>query len=140
MSEIVPSDAVWNNLPSRRELQSQLNHLALSADAKVLMGQLLDTTADVAGRIIEVGRRILSFVLEMLRRYPATALGAVVGLTVTMLVGSIPLLGIILGPLVGKLTAAFLITSGALADMRNGAIERQIELFSAKLDAVITHG
>ena len=140
MSEIAPVDAVWNNLPSKRELQARLDRLSLSADAKVLMGQLLETTADVAGRIIEVGRSILAFVLELQRRYPGTILGAIVGVTVTMLMGSIPILGMILGPLVGKLLAAFLITSGALADMRNSAIERQVELFTAKLDAVIVRG
>jgi hypothetical protein len=140
MSEIAPVDAIWNSLPSKRELQARLDRLSLSADAKVLMGQLLETTADVAGRIIEVGRSILAFVLELQRRYPATFLGAIVGVTVTMLMGSIPILGVILGPLVGKLLAAFLITSGALADMRNSAIERQIELFTAKLDAVIVRG
>ncbi|ANI78139.1 hypothetical protein EP837_01727 [Sphingobium sp. EP60837] len=140
MSQISCVDAIWDNLPSRRELHSRLDHLALPADAKVLMGRLLETTATVAGRIIEVGRRILSFVLEMVRSFPGTTLGALVGLTVTSLVGSIPLLGFVLGPIAGPLLAAFMITQGALADMRNSTVERQIALFGAKLDAVVANG
>jgi hypothetical protein len=140
MTEIAIVDAVWTKLPSRRELQDQLERVSLSADTKVLMGQLLNTTTDVAGRIIEVGRRIVAFVLELIRRHPATVFGAAVGLTITMLVGSIPLLGIILGPVLGKLLAAFMITQGALTDMRNSSLERQIELFGAKLDGILTRG
>lgn len=140
MSEVVVADALWANPPSRRDLQGRLERLPLSADAKVLMAQLLDTTADVAGQIIDVGRRILSFVLELVKRHPATALGAIVGLTVTILVGSIPVLGMVLGPVVGPLLTAFMITQGALTDMRNSSVGQQIELFGAKLDTVLTRG
>lgn len=140
MNDDPSSDAIWKNLPSRRELHTQLDRMAMSADAKVLMGKLLDTTAEVAGKIVEVGRHILSFVLEMFRRYPATTLGAFVGLTVSMLVGAIPVLGLVLGPLVGPLLAAFMITQGALVDMRNSTIDRQIELFGSKLDAALARG
>lgn len=140
MSGIVAADAVWANPPSRRELQSRLERLPLSADAKVLMAQLLDTSVDVAGRIIEVGRKILSFVLEMMKRHPATALGAIVGLTVTMLVGSVPFLGVVLGPVVGPLLTAFMISQGALTDIRNSSLGQQIELFGARLDAALTRG
>jgi hypothetical protein len=138
MTKPVPAVIDWANLPTRRELGRQLDHLFLPADAKVLMGRLLETTADVGGRMIEVGRSILTFVFDLMKRFPGTTLGAVVGLTVTSLVGSIPLLGLVLGPLVGPLLAAFMITTGALSDMRNSTIERQIELFSAKLDAALT--
>ena len=55
----------------------------------------------------------------------------------TLQVSSIPFIGVILGPLVGPLLAAFMITSGAMADMRNSSIEKQIELFGAKLDAAM---
>ncbi len=124
-------------LPSRRELNAKLDRIAMPADAKVLMGKLLDTTAEVAGKIVEVGRRIIAFIIDLMDRYPGTVLGLGVGLTLTVLLGSIPILGMILGPVVGPLMAAFMVTSGALADLRNSAIEKQIELFGAKLDAAL---
>lgn len=129
-----------SNLPTRRQLHAQLDRMALSADAKVLMGKLLDTTAEVAGKIIEIGRQILAFVTDMLKRFPNTGLGLVIGLTLTVVIGAIPFLGVVLGPLVGPILTAFTVTSGAMADMKNSSLEKQIDLFSAKLDAVISNG
>ncbi len=137
MNNQLPTETDFAKLPSRRELNSRLDRLDISADAKVLMGNLLDTTIEVAGRVVEVGRQILNFVLDLFKRFPATSLGAMVGLTVTMLVSSIPILGVILGPLVGPLLAAFMITTGALADIRNSTVDKQIELFGARLDAAM---
>lgn len=137
MTDLTVIDTLFDSPPSRRDLSATLDRLPLPADAKVLMGQLLATTAAVAGQIIEVGRQIIAFVLEMVRRYPATALGAVVGLTITVLIGSIPLLGFLLGPLIGPIMTAFLLTQGALSDMRNLGIAKEIEALERKFDLVL---
>ena len=134
------SDIVHVSLPTRRQLHAQLDRMALSADAKVLMGKLLDTTAEVAGKIIEVGRQILAFVTDLLKRFPNTGLGLVIGLTLTALVGAIPLLGVVLGPLIGPILTTFTVTSGALADMKNTSLQKQIDLFSSKLNAAVVNG
>lgn len=128
------------HLPTRRQLHAQLDRMALSADSKVLMAQLLDTTAEVAGRIVEVGRQILAFVIDMLKRFPNTGLGLVVGLTLTVVIGAIPVLGVVLAPLAGPILTAFMVTSGAMADMKNSSLEKQIHMFSAKLNAVFSGG
>lgn len=138
MNEPSAVEIIWDKLPTKRDLSGQLDRLALPADAKVLMGQLLNTTAEVAGKVVEVGRRILAFVIELVRRFPNTAFGALVGVVLTFLVGSIPLLGLVLGPLLGPILLAFSIGSGALADIKNSTIDRQIEQFSGKLDAALT--
>ncbi|MEW4447608.1 hypothetical protein [Qipengyuania sp. JC766] len=131
------STALIEGLPSRRELGNQLDNLVIPADAKVLLNDLLGLTVNVAGRVVDVGRSILTFLLDLMKRYPGTALGALVGLTVTILIGSIPVLGVILAPLVGPLLSAFMITAGALSDLHHSAVERQITLYSAKLDAAL---
>lgn len=130
----------WDRLPTRRELSSQLDRVAMPADAKVLMGKLMETTTEVAGKVVEIGRRIMAFVLELFRRFPNTAFGAVIGLTLSFLVGSIPLAGLVLGPLLAPILLAFAIGSGALADMKNSSIDKQIELFGAKLDVALANG
>lgn len=139
MTNAVPVVTEWSNLPSQRELRRKLDQISLNADAKVIMGKLLASTANVAGRSVDIGRSIIAFVLDIIKRYPTTTLGAVVGITVTALIGSIPILGVVLGPLIGPLLAAFTITAGALSDMSNSTIDRQIELFSAKLDAALNY-
>ncbi|MFC3175025.1 hypothetical protein ACFOD9_12265 [Novosphingobium bradum] len=140
MNDVSAVEIIWDKTPTRRELAGQLDRIAMPADAKVLMGKLLETTTEVAGKIIEIGRKILAFVLDLLKRYPATGLGALVGLTVTFLLGSVPLLGLVLAPLLGPLLTAFMISQGALVDMQNSAIEKQIALFGAKLDAALANG
>lgn len=140
MSDNFPVVGGANNLPSKRELREMLNNLTLSADAKILMGEVLDTTAQVGGGLVEIGRHILNFIMDLCRRYQATTLGVIVSLTISMLVNSIPILGLLLGPLVAPIMAVFMISAGALTDMRNSSIEKQIELFGAKLDAVLTRG
>ncbi len=140
MNELSVVEIIWDKTPSRRELASHLDRIAMPADAKVLMGKLLETTTEVAGRIIEIGRQILAFVLEVARRYPNTAFGLVIGLTLSFLVGAIPLFGLVLGPLLGPVLLAFTVGTGAIADMKNSVIDKQIELFSAKLDAVLANG
>jgi len=124
-------------LPTRRELMAQLDRLSMPADAKVLMGKLLDTTADVAGRIVEIGRQIIAFIADMVKRFPNTTLGLIVGVVVTVVVGSIPVLGAVLGPLVAPLLLAFTVTSGALNDMKNSTLAKQADLLTAKLDAAL---
>jgi len=94
MTNNTPIEMDWIKLPSRHELNARLDRLAIPSDAKVLMGQLLTTTADVAGRVFEVGRSILAFMLDLAKRFPTTTFGAVVGLTISILIGSIPMLGL----------------------------------------------
>lgn len=140
MTEISPLTINWANLPSKRVLQEQLDRVAMPADAKVLMGKLLETTTEIAGKIIDIGRRIMAFVMELCRSFPNTAFGVVIGLTLSFLIGAIPVLGVVLGPLLGPILLAFTIGSGALADMKNSAIDKQIAQFSAKLDAALANG
>ncbi|NIJ17517.1 hypothetical protein [Sphingobium vermicomposti] len=139
MSEETNMAAIWEKLPTKRELARQLDRVAMSADAKVLMGKLLETTMEVAGKIIEVGRRIMAFVLELFRRFPNTTFGAAIGLTLSFLISSIPLAGLVLGPLLGPILMAFTIGNGAFADMKNSAVSKQVELFGAKLDSALAN-
>jgi len=140
MTKNTPLEMDWIKLPSRHELNARLDRLAIPSDAKVLMGQLLTTTADVAGRVFEVGRSILAFMLDLAKRFPTTTFGAVVGLTISILIGSIPVLGLILGPLLGPLLTAFMITVGALADMGVDSLGVEVQLFGSKLKVAMTRG
>lgn len=109
----------------------------MPADAKVLMGKLLETTIESAGRVIEVGRQIVNFILEMARGFPNTAFGLVAGVTITVLIGMSAFIGSFLAAILGPLLTAFMVSQGALVDMKNSSIEHQAQLFSAKLDAIL---
>ena len=115
-------------LPSRRALLGNIERLELSADAKVLLARLLSTTATIAGRVVEIGRRILGFALEMVKLFPNTTFGVVIGCTMAVLVGSMAVLGAVLGPIVGPLLVALGLGVGAMVDMQDGALRARIAL------------
>ena len=54
----------------------------------------------------------------------------------SMLVGSVPVLGMVLGPLLGPLLIAFGLGMGAISDMREGAIGTRVRVLEAEFQAV----
>lgn len=122
----------WNELPSRRALLDRIDQLSISADAKLLLADLLTATIDIGGRLIEAGRRILAFILEMARQFP----GTVFGVALSMLIASIPLLGGLLGPLLAPLLIAFGLGSGALSDLKDGALRQRVAALEAEFRAI----
>lgn len=134
MSPDLPT--AWTDLPSRRALLDRIDQLDISADAKLLLGNLLTATIDVGGRLIEAGRRILAFILEAARQFPGTVFGVVVGVALSMLIASIPLLGGLLGPLLAPLLIAFGLGSGALSDLKDGALRQRVAALEAEFRAI----
>lgn len=120
------------DLPSRNKITNWLEGQNLSADAKILVLKLVDTSIEVGGQIISIGRKILSTVAWLLKQYPNTSFGLVIGAVMSFLIGSIPLFGWILGPLLSPILLAFGIGMGAVADFqviklkaRYGSIEEE---------------
>lgn len=130
------------NLPvlSRSELSDRIDRLALSADAKVVLGRVADTTAKVGQTVVLIGRQVLSFVFDLLRQFPNTAFGVIVGTVLTMLVGSVPFVGAALAALVGPLLVALGLAKGAITDMQNAAIYSRIAAFETELRAIEARG
>lgn len=59
---------LFDALPSKRDLRAKIDRLSLSADAKAVLNDILEVVIDVGGRVISVGRQVLTFVLDMMRR------------------------------------------------------------------------
>lgn len=131
-----------DNFPvlSRSELNERIERLALSADAKVLLGQIADTTAKVGKTVIAIGRQVLTFVFDLLRQFPNTAFGVIVGVVLTMLVASVPFVGAALGALLGPLLIALGLVKGAIADLQNSAISARVAAFESELRIIEARG
>ncbi len=125
---------------SRSELTERIERLAISADAKVLLGRIAETTARVGQGVILIGRQVLSFVFDLLRQFPNTAFGVIVGTVLTMLVASIPFVGAALGALLGPLLIALGLAKGALADLQNQAMSVRISAFESELRMIEARG
>lgn len=120
----------------RRDLIERLDRIALSADAKVLVEKVIGTTIEIGGRIFEFGRHLLTFVLDLAKRFRGVAFGVCMALTVSALVASTPLVGAFLAPMLSPLLLAFGLTMGALEDIRNGALRGDIVGFGKALETV----
>lgn len=117
---------LFDSLPTRRNLRAQIDRLSISADAKAVLNDILEVITEVGGRVISVGRQVLTFVFDMMQHYPNTAFGLVVALVVSTLISSIPLLGVVLGPLLAPLLIAFGLAAGALADLKDGPMRARV--------------
>ncbi len=116
-----------------RKISEQLDRLALSADTKALLMDLARVTVRSGAFVLQVGRKILSVVFDILRRFPNTTFGVVVSVAVAILVASIPLLGGVLTPFLAPLLIAFGLVKGALADLSNEAWTSRISELEGRL-------
>ncbi len=128
------NDMTIAKVATRREIAEQLDRLAISADVKLLMTQLASLTMKVGNALIEVGRRILTFVFETVKLFPHITLGVTVGFTMWWLIGSAALLGALLGPILGPLLVAFGLGVGAMADVADGGLRTRVEMLARSFD------
>ena len=125
-----------NTLNSSRQIEAAVEKLAVSADAKSLLLDLSRITMKIGEAVFSLGKAILTFVVNMVKRYPNTAFGLVIGLTVSVMVGGIPVIGLILGPILGKLLMVFGLTMGALTDFKDAAIRSEIAALERKVSII----
>jgi hypothetical protein len=132
MTEPVPLD--WQNLPNKRTLNEMLARLEMSADAKVLIGKVIETTAQIGGRLVDVGRTVVAFTLDLARRYPGTTFGLIIGAAVSYLISTVPLIGPFIASFMGPLMIAFGISVGAIADLLNGAVHFEMRRMALAME------
>ena len=118
---------------TREQVRKRIDNLNVSADAKVLLDSILEKSIEVvtvAGKVvIWIGRKILDVVLFLLREFPNAAFGVIFGLVVGHLIGLIPIIGFLIGPLFGKILAVFGLVQGTAQDLREKDIRhRMVEI------------
>ena len=113
-------------IPDRREIVRRIERLEIPADLKALLAKLLDASIEVGGKIIEVGRRVMAFIFDLARSYPNIAFGVIVALVLSLLIGSIPILGPIISPILTPILLIIGLGYGALQDMADGAMRARV--------------
>jgi hypothetical protein len=81
--------AVNDSLPLRK-IEEMLDRTDFSADTKSIVLQVASRTMVVAGQIIQIGRKIVSFALELAKTIPNTLFGVALALVMTALISGIP--------------------------------------------------
>ena len=118
------------NVPSISDVERWLDQLSISADAKSHLLSIARVTVKIGQTVVEVGRKIMKTIRELVVRFPNTTFGVVVGIALTLLVGTIPLIGALLGGILGPLFMAFGLVQGAFADMREREIEHRMHILA----------
>lgn len=127
-----------NSSPPERKLIELIERTNLSADLKAILCDLARLTIRVSGKVIAIGRRILAFALDLIRAFPAMAMGAVVALVVASVIDLIPVLGnkhlmAILTPLL----LAMGIGMGALQDMSSPDFRERVSALVDSFRALV---
>ena len=113
------------SLPERK-LNKLLERTSLSADVKAIMSDIMHITIKVGGKVLAIGRKILTFVLDLVKTFPAIAMGTIAALVITAVVGSVPIIGAPLAAFVGPILLAIGVAAGALKDFTNDKLQDRI--------------
>ena len=119
-----------------RKLTAFIDQLDISADFKAVLRDLAQVTWHVGSTVGVIGRKILTVALDILTAFPGTSFGVVIAFIITLIVGTIPLVGPLLTAFVGPIMLATGLTMGAFSDFRSSAWASRVAAFQEQLFAV----
>jgi hypothetical protein len=106
---------------SSKNLYLWLQESGLPSEVAIRLQGFVDTTAQVVGGVISVGKIVLLKIIDFVRANPHMAIGIAIGAAVGALSSMIPFLGPYLAPVAIAIGA----TLGAVAGHRSDKIARQ---------------
>jgi hypothetical protein len=112
---------------TEERLRKIIDNLDVSADVKAILSELLTFSIKIGEVVLEVGRKIIEVIKILVKAYPNTAAGLVVGALIGLLLSSIPVLGWLLGWLLVPLFTALGLALGMWKDLGNSELGTAIE-------------
>ena len=92
---------------SKKKLERQIDKLAISADAKAWLDSFMSVTVKIGNAVLNIGRRILEIVFDLIKRYPNFTFVVVMYLVGSLLLIFVPALAPILVPLLQAMELVF---------------------------------
>lgn len=111
---------------SDEAIRRMIDRLSISADAKSLLYTASKATIKVGEYIIKIGRKILDVVCQTFKEFPMATFGLVFGGIAGALISSIPILGIVLGPIISPIFMLIGLAGGLVLDYQDKLLERKI--------------
>ena len=121
---------------SIRKLREIVERSNMSADMKALLIDIAGVTAKVAGKVISIGRKILTVVFDLVKLFPAVTLGVIAALVITSIISSIPFFGAALAASLSSIIMLLGIGKGALQDLSNPALDDRLSNFISSISAL----
>ena len=121
---------------SDAQILRQIESLSVSADAKALLADLLNLATRVGQSVLRVGRKLIDFVLSMVRAFPHMGFAAMVAVVVTALIAMVPFIGLALASVVGPLALALGIVVGGAVEFQSPDLEARVRNFAARFSGL----
>lgn len=129
-----PPDVVaFINTTERNDAQilHRIESLSISADAKALLADLLKLATRVGQTVLRVGRKIIDFVLSLVRAFPHMGFAALLAVVVTTLIAMVPFVGVALASALGPLALALSIAIGGTLDFMSPDLDVRVREFAS---------
>ena len=91
------------------KIQQLLDNMDISAEMKILLDKIINFTVTFGSKIIQIGKKIVEFLVGVYLKYPNMVKGAVLGAILGFLISSIPMIGFLFSwtiPLLAAIGAA----------------------------------
>ena len=123
-------DAVFKDVNSslpQRKIVQLIERTNLSADMKALLSDLARLTIKIGGKILAIGRKILTFIFDVVKLLPGITLGVLAAIVISSIIGAIPIIGAVLAAFLSPILLAAGISLGALKDMTNDKLGEKLD-------------
>jgi hypothetical protein len=107
-----------------------LFEFCLPAEFVTRLEEIWKKTKEVAGEIVQIGKIIVGKIFDFIRANQNLALGVAIGAAISAIVGMVPFLGFILGPLAGLATVPAGIYFGIKIDAKQKNVGFDEQLFT----------
>lgn len=112
-------DRMKEEYASDQQIRSYIERLPVSAEIKAFLFRVSKFTITVGKTLIGIGKRVMEITMLLLKKYPNTGLGVILGALLASLIGAIPLLGTALAAFFGPLLILFGLGKGLWEDVKS---------------------
>jgi len=77
------------------KLQQLIDNIDISAELKILLDKVRTFTVKIGEKVIQIGRKVIEFLIAVYLKYPNTVKGALIGAILGFLLTQIPMIGFI---------------------------------------------
>jgi hypothetical protein len=134
----LPEVVMFINTTERSDAQilRQIESLSVSADAKALLADLLKLATRVGQSVLRVGRKVIDFVLSLVRAFPHMGFAALVAVVATALIAMVPFIGMALASVLGPLALALGIVLGGVMEFQSPDLEARVRDFATRFSGL----
>lgn len=136
--------AIINQSPTLRKIKSYIDQTSVSADMKAILFDVAKFSVKIGETVIAIGRRIFAISITLVKKFPNTAIGALVGAVIaTVLGGTLGALTIAgfapfagLAAFLSKIVVLLGVGKGFIDDLLNNAAKSEMDRIAAQFDAL----